>query len=51
MPSRFATSYVTCLQADVKWWTEHGGLPEIYKLDNEISDSVLNLLKQKGLTL
>ena len=51
MPSRFATSYVTCLQADIKWWTEHGGLPEIYKLDNEISQSVLTLLKQKNLTL
>jgi len=48
MPSRFATSYVACLQADIKWWTEHGGLPEIY---NEISESVLNLFKQKGLTL
>jgi len=39
------------LQADIKWWTEHGGLPEIYKLDNEISQSVLTLLKQKNLTL
>jgi len=42
MTSRFATSYVTCLQADIKWWTEHGGLPEVYKLDNEISQSVFH---------
>ena len=45
MTSRLATTYVACLQADIQWWTNYGGLPDIYKLDNEISQSVLNIFQ------
>jgi len=47
MPSRAAASYARAFAMAIEWWTAHGGRPNPLKLDNELSQEVVDLIQKQ----